>query len=120
MKKLRLVIRSMIFMVTLFIPHILFANNNPAQGMPISATRAVTLPEVLVAAERISPTTGTFIIDKEMIESLPKRNGSVNEIIGIAPGVQFNEDSADSFTQGEILHPSFQCLAVATMTTTTQ
>jgi hypothetical protein len=105
MKKKLLYSKSMILIAALFIPHILFANNSVPQVAQIPAESAITLPVVLVTAERISPTTGTFIINKEMIESLPRGNGSVNEIISIAPGVQFNEGSADSFTQGEILPP---------------
>jgi len=63
------------------------------------------MPSVQVAATRIAPTTGTFIIDKEMIDSLPVRNGSVNEIISIVPGVQYSEAHLSSFTGGEITPP---------------
>ncbi len=65
----------------------------------------LVMAEVLVEAEKITPTTGTVILDKETIEALPIRNGHVNEIISIVPGVQYNEGSADSFTQGEIQPP---------------
>ncbi|SHI47642.1 Outer membrane receptor proteins, mostly Fe transport [Malonomonas rubra DSM 5091] len=65
----------------------------------------VKLPTLEVSAERIAPTTGTVIIDKEMIENLPSRNGSVNEIIGIAPGIQYGEDYLNSFTGGEVEPP---------------
>lgn len=63
------------------------------------------LPEVQVEATRIAPTTGTTIIDKEMIENLPTRNGSVNEIISTVPGVQYDETTLSSFTGGEITPP---------------
>ncbi len=64
------------------------------------------LSPVLVEAERITPTTGTTILDREMIENLPSRNGSVNELIGTVPGVQYGESVADSFTAGEITPPN--------------
>jgi hypothetical protein len=63
------------------------------------------MPRVTVEASRIAPTTGTVLIDKELIENLPSRNGSVNEIIGIVPGVQFSETTNRSFTAGEITPP---------------
>lgn len=63
------------------------------------------MPEVLVEAERITPTTGTTILDKEIIESLPTRNGSVNELIGIVPGVQYAEGVYDSYSAGEVSPP---------------
>ncbi|MCW8858469.1 MAG: TonB-dependent receptor [Deltaproteobacteria bacterium] len=63
------------------------------------------MPEVLVQAELITPTTGTTIIDREMIENLPTRDGNINEIVGIVPGVQFAEESFNSFTAGEISPP---------------
>ena len=63
------------------------------------------MPEIVVEADRITPTTGTFIIDREIIEKLPSRDGSVDELIGIAPGVQFGEDYLNSATGGEIEPP---------------
>lgn len=105
MKTISLISKSIFMTAALFIPHILFADNSTPQDPLQQTPSSITMPEVLVEAEKITPTTGTFIIDKEMIESLPIRNGSVNEIVGIAPGIQFNEHAADSFTQGEITPP---------------
>lgn len=65
----------------------------------------VELPKVKVRSSRITPTTGISIIDREIIRNLPLGNGSINEIIGIAPGVQFSEDSLDAMTGGEITPP---------------
>ncbi|MCD6580410.1 MAG: TonB-dependent receptor [Desulfuromusa sp.] len=63
------------------------------------------MPGIHVEATRIAPTTGMTIIDEEMIENLPTRNGSVNEIIGIIPEVQYSESSFSSFVGGEITPP---------------
>jgi len=86
----------------LFIPQIVNADNSQADT---AGAAPYVLPEVHVEAARIAPTTGMAIIDKEMIENLPTRNGSVNEIIGIVPGVQYSEESLSSFTGGEITPP---------------
>ena len=64
------------------------------------------MPGIHVEALRVAPITGMTIIDKQMIEALPTRNGSVNEIIGIVPGVQYSEESLSSFTGGEITPPA--------------
>ena len=64
------------------------------------------MPEVVVQAARIAPTTGATFLDREIIESLPLRNGSVNDIIGIVPSVQFSEDYLNAFTAGEITPPT--------------
>ncbi len=63
------------------------------------------LPAVQVEAQRIAPTTGTTILDREMIEDLPVRNGSVNELIGIVPGTQYSEEYNSSYLGGEIFPP---------------
>jgi len=63
------------------------------------------MPEVVVESERIAATTGLTILDKDLIDSLPQGNGSVNEIIGSSPGVQYSEDSNASYTGGEITPP---------------
>ncbi len=72
---------------------------------PPSAAPLPVLPEVHVEATRIAPTTGTVILDKEMIENLPTRNGSINEMISTVPGVQYGEETLSSLTAGEITPP---------------
>ena len=96
-------IPGILWLILLIFPSILLAQEIPAgtDGEQISI-----LPQVTVNAERISPTTGMAIIDKEMIENLPERKGSINEIIGIVPGVQFSEDAFNSFTAGELTPPN--------------
>ena len=84
----------------LFIPQIVLADNSSGTKEPIPL-----MPEIVVEADRITPTTGTFIIDREIIEKLPSRDGSVNELIGIAPGIQYGEDYLNSATGGEIVPP---------------
>ena len=63
------------------------------------------MPTVVVEAQRIAPTTGTVILDQQLIEDLPIRNGSVNELIGIVPGVQYSEGYNTSLSGGEIFPP---------------
>lgn len=66
----------------------------------------LVLPTILVEATRIAPLTGATIIDRETIENFPTRNGSLNEIIGIVPGVQFGEGMSNSLAAGEITPPN--------------
>lgn len=105
-KKIKICKYKFLFFILfpLFIPQISNADNSQAD--PTTLVEAIpVMPEVYVEAARIAPTTGMIIIDKEMIENLPTRNGSVNEIIGIVPGVQYSEDSFNSSTGGEITPP---------------
>ncbi len=64
-----------------------------------------SLPTIHVEAPRIAATTGTVILDKQLIEDLPTRNGSENELIGIAPAVQYSENYNLSQSGGEIYPP---------------
>ena len=90
------------YFALLLIPQIVYADK---QQSPEVGTTLPVMPEVQVEATRIAPTTGTVIIDKEMIENLPTRNGSINEIISTVPGVQYGETTLSSFTAGEITPP---------------
>lgn len=104
-----LMLKSVVTFALIFIPHILLADNRTSQESDDSNNLPV-MPVVLVEADKITPTTGMVIIDKEMIEALPMRNGDVNEIISIVPGVQqsnsqFRTSSLQSFTAGEITPP---------------
>lgn len=91
--------------VILFIPHLLLADNRAAENQTPSLDILPVMPGVIVEAKRITPTTGTSIMDREMIQKLPLANGSVNEIIGALPGVQYSEEYHDSLTAGEIEPP---------------
>ena len=103
--KLKSGINSLLFILLLFIPQIVSADNLQTEVSATTETLPV-MPDIHVEALRIAPTTGMTIIDREMIQNLPARNGSVNEIIGVVPGVQYSEDSLSSFTGGEITPPT--------------
>ena len=90
------------YFALLLIPQMVYADK---QQSPEAGDILPVMPEVQVEATRIAPTTGTVIIDKEMIENLPTRNGSINEIISTVPGVQYGETTLSSFTAGEITPP---------------
>jgi len=96
---------SLLILFTL-IPSIAFCVENPeaSQSTPRVETLPV-LPKVTVTGVRIAPMTGATIIDREMIDNLPGRNGSVNELISNIPGVQYSEERLHSFTGGEITPP---------------
>jgi hypothetical protein len=89
----------------LFIPHLLLADNSAVEKRTPSLETLPVMPGVVVEAKRITPTTGTSIINREMIQKLPLAHGSVNEIIGVLPGVQYSEEYRDSLTAGEIQPP---------------
>ncbi|MDX2480542.1 MAG: TonB-dependent receptor [Desulfuromusa sp.] len=92
------------YVLLLFIPQMATADNSQT-GAPATTESLPIMPTIHVEAIRVAPTTGMTIIDKEMIENLPTRNGSINEIISVVPGVQYSEDSLNSFTGGEITPP---------------
>ena len=91
-------------LLLIFIPQIVNADNSQTEVLNTAETLSV-MPVVLVESTRIAPTTGMTIIDNEMIENLPTRNGNVNEIIGVVPGIQYSESSFNSFAGGEITPP---------------
>lgn len=92
------------YILLLFIPQTINADNRQTE-IPAATEALPVMPDIHVEAIRIAPTTGMAIIDREMIKSLPTRNGSINEIIGITPNVQYCEDNLNSFTGGEITPP---------------
>lgn len=96
---------SLLFLTALFfVPQKTLADN--FQGNEKSSSDVLpVMPQVLVEAEKISPTTGTAIINREIIQQLPLRHGSLNEIIGIIPGIQFNYAAEAAATQGDINPP---------------
>ncbi len=63
------------------------------------------MPSIEVEAARIAPTIGSALLDKELVDNLPTRNGTVDETISIVPGVQLSESNNSSFTAGEITSP---------------
>ncbi|HEX9776667.1 MAG TPA: hypothetical protein VGA63_00860, partial [Geopsychrobacteraceae bacterium] len=103
--------KSAIVATTLFFLIVILTTNSfsgeTANAAPVApqAEALPVLPQVTVTGERIAPMTGATILDREMIENLPARNGTLNELIGIVPGVQHSEEANSSFTAGEITPP---------------
>jgi hypothetical protein len=81
------------------------ANAVPTAPAAPQAEALPLLPQVTVTGERIAPMTGATILDREMIENLPARNGTITDLLNVAPGVQFSEAANSSFTAGEIKPP---------------
>lgn len=94
----------LLLLFILLLPQIVTADNSKEIVSTVAETHPV-MPTVHVEAVRVAPTTGMTIIDREMIEALPMRNGSINEVIGIVPGIQYSEESLNSSTAGEITPP---------------
>ncbi|MCF6178445.1 MAG: TonB-dependent receptor plug domain-containing protein [Geopsychrobacter sp.] len=72
----------------------------------IRQNSAQTLPAVIVESTRLDPLIGASTLSKELIDKHPNRNGSINELLSIMPGVHFAEKKDSSFTGGEIEPPS--------------
>lgn len=65
-----------------------------------------TLEQVTVVGQSSDQLTGSNVLDREQLEKLPAKNGSINEAIGILPGVQLPEQARTSIKGGEILPPN--------------
>ncbi len=78
---------------------------DPASTADTEINRPI-LPTVTIEATRLDPLIGASTLSKELIERHPNRNGSVNELLSIIPGVQFAEEKDSSFEGGEIKPPS--------------
>ncbi len=92
---------KLVCILLLFIPQIVCADNSQTE-LPATTASLPVMPTVHVEAMRIAPTTGTTIIDKEMIEKLPRNNGNLTDLLETVPGVQFAEGFESSKTGGEI------------------
>ncbi len=64
-----------------------------------------TLEQVTVVGQAEAPLTTTETLSREMLEKLPKKNGSINEALGVLPGLQLGEFNRTSDNAGEILPP---------------
>lgn len=76
-----------------------------------AADGATTLAPVTVVAAPVDeaqdlPLTGKSTLTAEQIKALPARNGSLNELLTVMPGVQAGEMSNTSLQGGEILPPN--------------
>ncbi|TLM62295.1 MAG: hypothetical protein FDZ69_13140 [Deltaproteobacteria bacterium] len=70
-------------------------------GAPPVEMDAVTVTGT--AADRL---TGSSTLDRDTLQTLPARNGSLNEMLTILPGIQAGEFSRTSDNAGEILPPN--------------
>lgn len=64
------------------------------------------LDPVVVVGDVESNASGATIIHSDRLSDIPNRNGSINEALTVAPGVQFSDIVNDSYTAGEILPPN--------------
>lgn len=101
---------TLLCILTFILTGIAFSEEPPDTNSGVSITNQEealpVLPQVTVTGIRIAPMTGATILDREMIENLPARNGTLNELISVVPGVQYSETSHHSFTGGEITPPA--------------
>ncbi len=77
-----------------------FAEDTPATA-PLAEMETVT-----VTGQAEDKLTGSNSLNRSTLDNLPARNGSLNEAIGILPGVQLGEYSRTSDNAGEILPPN--------------
>lgn len=72
---------------------------------PPPTTVEVQLPEVIVTATVEDPLSGSNSLTEAALETLPDKDGSLNEALAILPGVQLPDDYRDSTQGGEISPP---------------
>jgi hypothetical protein len=65
-----------------------------------------TLNQVTVTGQVEAPLTGSNTLDREQLDHLPAKNGSINEAISVLPGVQLPESGRLSTRGGELLPPN--------------
>ena len=75
------------------------AEDNDADEVP-------TLEQVTVVGHVEAPLTGSNKLNRDLLDALPAKNGSINEAISILPGVQMPEQGRASTQGGEILPPN--------------
>jgi hypothetical protein len=71
-----------------------------------AAPPAVAMATVTVTGQPEVELTGSHALDREQLEQLPVRGGSLNEALGILPGVQLPESGRASTSGGEIAPPN--------------
>lgn len=82
------------------------ATLSPAFAEDVPAAPPVEMDTVTVTGKAEDPLTGSNTLEQSTLEHLPARNGSVNELLTLLPGVQAGEFSRTSDNAGEILPPS--------------
>ena len=73
---------------------------------PDAAEAIPTLKQVTVVGQAEDVLTGSNTLDREQLERLPAKNGSINEAISVLPGIQLPEENKTSVKGGEILPPN--------------
>lgn len=77
-------------------------------SVPAVASAESVVPElepVVVVGTVESSASGKRVMSEDQISVLPKRNGNVEELLTLMPGVQASDESNTSFLSGEILPP---------------
>lgn len=78
----------------------------PARAEEAAVPPAVAMATVTVTGQPEVELTGSATLNREQLEQLPARSGSLNEALGILPGVQLPEQGRSSTTGGEIVPPN--------------
>ena len=66
----------------------------------LNSTNITPLSTVEVTGQRES--VGTHVIDRRIIETMPRGNGDIGSMLRILPGVQFDQNQLSNATMGEI------------------
>jgi hypothetical protein len=77
----------------------LFAEEGDEKEVP-------TLEQVIVVGQAEAALTVSETLSREKLDLLPSKNGSINEALGVLPGVQLGEFHRTSDNAGEILPPN--------------
>ncbi len=77
----------------------------PSSKQTASAVAIPALPPVTVVGRIENPATGKSTVRGDVIQMLPKRNGSINEVLQVLPDVQVGSSADTSLAGGEILPP---------------
>ena len=85
---------------------LLLAAAIPARAEEAAAPPAVAMETVTVTGQPEIELTGSAGLDRDRLEQLPARGGSLNEALGVLPGVQLPEGGRAATTGGEIIPPN--------------
>lgn len=61
------------------------------------------LPEITVVDTSAITTSGSSVLDRQTLQSLPQGDGAITDLLKVLPGIQFSEADNSSLTGGEIL-----------------
>jgi len=62
-----------------------------------------SLPDMTVVDSSSVTTSGSSVLDRQTLQSLPQGDGAVTDLLKVLPGIQFSEVDNSSLTGGEIL-----------------